>query len=195
VDCIASLAMARLVSLVLLLPLALTAGCAAVSDDDLTAPYVTPDGELIPPEDGKEDSPTFAALERALIDRDQGVINNLQLSYRSTLKLAVSEGIACDIDAVTITAIARQESTFRVTIVGPENDNGTRDYGVWQINSATANQFGYKTSQLRQPQVNADAMSAIRAAQGLNAWAAYKLGRYTKFVKYAQEALDSYHCE
>jgi hypothetical protein len=169
--------------------------CAPAATDDPTADYVNEDGELIPPDDSKEDSPLFAKLERALINRDDGVVNNVQLSYRSAMMLAVGAGIACGAAAVTITAIARQESTFRVNIVGPVNDNGTHDYGVWQINSGTATQLGFAIAQLTSPQVNAQAMRAVRDQQGLNAWSAYKFNRYQKYLKYAQETLDTYHCE
>jgi hypothetical protein len=133
--------------------------------------------------------------ERPLINQDNGVINNTQLSYRSAIELAVSVGIACGADAITMTAIARQESTFRVGIVGPENDNGTFDYGVWQINSGTAAEQGFRTAQLLQPLINAEAMVAVRDSQGLDAWSAYKFGRYKKYVKYAQEAFNTYGCE
>jgi hypothetical protein len=188
--------MPRLATLFLLLSAATLGGCVpAPAQDDVTAAYLGPDGELLPPDDAKEDSPLFAKLERALINRDDGVVNDVQLSYRSAMKLAVSVGIACGPDAVTITAVARQESTFRVNIVGPVNDNGTVDYGVWQINSGTAVELGFKTSQLKQPQVNAEAMDAVLSAQGLDAWSAYKFGRYKKYVKYAQETLDTYGCE
>ena len=177
-------------SLVVSLPIV---GCSEAPADP-TLPYVNSDGELIPPDDdGKDDSPN-AAIERALIDRDGGVVGAVQLSYRSAMLLATEVGTPCDDSAVVLTAIARQESTFRVKVVSAVNGNGTVDYGVWQINSRTGQEFGYTAAALKTAHTNAEAMMTIEAAQGLRAWASYTSGRYKKFLPYAQEAFDTYGC-
>ena len=45
-------------------------------------------------------------------------------------------------------AIARHESGFNPSAISPKNSNGTRDYGLMQINEATAKTFGYAATAL-----------------------------------------------
>lgn len=52
------------------------------------------------------------------------------------------------IDSNLLRALARVETGFNVNAVGPPNRNGTRDYGLMQINERTARQYGFDPAQL-----------------------------------------------
>lgn len=47
-----------------------------------------------------------------------------------------------DLDANMLRAVAKVESDFRPDAVSPPNLNGTRDYGIMQINERTARSLG-----------------------------------------------------
>ena len=49
-------------------------------------------------------------------------------------------------------AIALKESGMRPSIVSPVNRNGTRDYGLLQVNSATAQRMGVAVTALLDPE-------------------------------------------
>jgi len=53
-------------------------------------------------------------------------------------EIGAEEGVGSDL----LRAIARQESNLDPSAVGARNANGTRDYGLMQINSVTARKFG-----------------------------------------------------
>lgn len=53
-------------------------------------------------------------------------------------------------------AIGYTESAFKERAIGPVNPNGTRDYGVMQINNRTAQHYGVPLSSLLVPSINID---------------------------------------
>jgi len=53
-------------------------------------------------------------------------------------RIGLEEGTGPDL----LRAIARRESGFRANSVSPPNNNGTRDYGIMQINEVTARALG-----------------------------------------------------
>jgi soluble lytic murein transglycosylase-like protein len=54
-------------------------------------------------------------------------------------------------------AVAQQESSFNPNAIGPPNSNGTRDYGLFQLNTATLQQLGISTTQALDPATNINA--------------------------------------
>lgn len=52
------------------------------------------------------------------------------------------------VDPDLLKAIAQRESGFRPDAIGPANANGSRDYGIMQINSLTAQRYGVEPSML-----------------------------------------------
>lgn len=54
-------------------------------------------------------------------------------------------------------AVAQQESSFNPNAVGPVNSNGTRDYGLFQLNTAMLQQLGLSTTQALDPATNINA--------------------------------------
>lgn len=54
-------------------------------------------------------------------------------------------------------AVVQHESSFNPTIVSPINSNGTRDYGLFQLNTALLSDKGITTDQALDPAVNIDA--------------------------------------
>lgn len=69
----------------------------------------------------------------------------------------------------TMIAIARAESSMRVNAVHL-NNNGTEDYGLFQINSI----HGYDKEWLMNPVNNIRAAREVFEKQGLNAWVTYR---------------------
>lgn len=65
------------------------------------------------------------------------------------------------VPATLLSAIARQESGFRASVVGMPNSNGTRDYGLMGINDATARALKLEVSQLLDPAYNVRAGARI----------------------------------
>lgn len=61
-----------------------------------------------------------------------------------------------NIPADVALAVAQHESNFNPTAVSPTNPNGTKDYGVMQLNSATLQQNGLTPDQALDPAVNID---------------------------------------
>ena len=53
-------------------------------------------------------------------------------------------------------AVVQQESSWNPNAVGPVNKNGTRDYGLFQLNTATLQQNGISTAQALDPATNID---------------------------------------
>ena len=84
-------------------------------------------------------------------------------------------------DIPTAVPIAIAESGGRADAVGT-NTNGTKDIGLWQINTVHLKDGGlledFDTEQLKNPYVNARAAAIIRKAQGWNAWTVYKSGAW-----------------
>lgn len=87
---------------------------------------------------------------------------------------------------VTMVAIAKAESGWR-TVAGPPNDNGTRDWGVWQINDVHNPSQAVKTTLA----ANAQAAREVYDKQGLTAWSVYNSGTYRRFLDEARAAVNS----
>jgi hypothetical protein len=84
--------------------------------------------------------------------------------------------------APTLTAISGAESRFGASPVSGVNKNGTRDYGVFQVNEKAWPQFG-GPAVAKQPLDQQAAIAAhIYNHQGLGAWATYNSGAYKKFL-------------
>jgi Lysozyme like domain/Peptidase M15 len=77
-------------------------------------------------------------------------------------------------------AIALAESGGRVDAKGGPNDDGSYDYGLWQINSSHTM---YDPDRLMSdPDYNAHAAVSIEKTQGLSAWTTYKNGAYRNYL-------------
>ena len=63
-------------------------------------------------------------------------------------------GLEQSVDPDLLRAIARRESSFVASAVSPPNANGTRDYGLMQINEATARALGRDAAKLLDPEYN-----------------------------------------
>lgn len=72
-----------------------------------------------------------------------------------------AEAAASGLPGTLLRALARHESGFRPDAVGPVNPNGTRDYGLMQINEATARALGLEVSRLLEPRYCIHAAAAL----------------------------------
>lgn len=85
---------------------------------------------------------------------------------------------------VTMVAIALAESGGRVEVINPFNSNGTKDYGLFQINSV----HGYNERDLvTDAAFNTRCAKAIYDRQGLRAWSVYNNGKYQAHMNAAQQ--------
>jgi hypothetical protein len=78
--------------------------------------------------------------------------------------------------ALAAVQIAYHESGFSAGATN-RNNNGSVDYGLWQINSV----HGFpelKTQQWRDPTTNARLAKKVYDKQGWNAWSVYKSGKH-----------------
>jgi Lysozyme like domain len=89
-------------------------------------------------------------------------------------------------DVVTAVAVALAESGGRYAVVSGANFNGTRDYGLWQINSVHAHLFQQHPSWWTVS--NGKMAKAVHASQGWNAWTVYKSQAYRLFLPRARAA-------
>ncbi len=72
-------------------------------------------------------------------------------------RVAASSGVPADL----LRALARHESGFRPSAISPVNANGTRDYGLLQINEATARALGREVSRLTDPAYNVETAAVL----------------------------------
>lgn len=87
---------------------------------------------------------------------------------------------------VTMVAIALAESGGRVEVVSPFNSNGTKDYGLFQINSV----HGYVARDLTSDAAfNTRCAKAIYDKQGLRAWSVYNNGKYEAKMNEARQGV------
>lgn len=68
------------------------------------------------------------------------------------------------------------------------NDNGTTDYGLWQINSVHTDAL--KLGNWQSPSDNAKMAYLVYQKQGWNAWVAYKNNSYAKFESRGAQAAN-----
>ena len=73
------------------------------------------------------------------------VTDHLSVPFETDFKRAADKW---SIDENLLIAIARVESDFNPKAVSPPNKNGTRDYGIMQVNENTARHYGYDPAQL-----------------------------------------------
>jgi hypothetical protein len=88
-------------------------------------------------------------------------------------------------DADVMAAIAMAESKGVKTAVGGPNTNGTRDYGLWQINEKWRewDTSGFiRAANLLNTEANAKAAGIVFKAQGYKAWSTFNSGAYKKFL-------------
>lgn len=65
--------------------------------------------------------------------------------YRAEIEPAAKMS---NIDPALMFAIAEAESAFNARAISPPNKNGTRDYGLFQINESTARSYGIEPTRL-----------------------------------------------
>lgn len=87
---------------------------------------------------------------------------------------------------VTMVAIARGESGFRVEAVGGPNRNGTYDRGLFQINDVHKKDKARLTSDAR---YNTEVAYEIYRAQGLRAWSVYSSGKWRQYENEARQGV------
>jgi hypothetical protein len=86
---------------------------------------------------------------------------------------------------VTMIAIGMTEDTdLDPNAVSPPNHDGTRDRGIWQINSVNADILA--TGNWRNVKDNARMAYAIWKRQGLKAWSTYSSGKYRAHLSKAR---------
>ncbi len=68
------------------------------------------------------------------------------------------------VDPNLLRAIAKHESGFNPSAVSKPNKNGTKDYGLMQINDATARAFAIPVEQLLNPSVSIGAAAKLLAS-------------------------------
>jgi hypothetical protein len=104
------------------------------------------------------------------------------------IKTALINAGATPEQATTLTAISGAESGFGKSPVSKPNTNGSRDYGVFQVNDHAWPQFGgARVAGLPLDQQAAIAVH-IWNTQGPQAWTTYKDGAYKKFLSGADAA-------
>lgn len=87
---------------------------------------------------------------------------------------------------VTMVAIARAESGFRVEAVGGPNRNGTYDRGLFQINDIHKKD---KARLVRDAKYNTEVAYGIYKSQGLRAWSVYNSGAWKRYENEARQGV------
>jgi hypothetical protein len=86
-------------------------------------------------------------------------------------------------EATLARAICKAENgTQEPGRVSKPNRNGTRDYGLCQINSIHADKVGGNLEALKDPETNIRVAKQIRDGSGWTAWTCYKNGSYKKHL-------------
>lgn len=109
-------------------------------------------------------------------------------------QLARAAGFSAEL-AILLTAISIAENgSGNPALMSPVNRNGTRDLGLWQINTIWWAQFGGPDA-LTDPWRNAQAAFYIYGRQGPCAWSTYEVscgpghvGTYRAFMERARQA-------
>lgn len=90
-------------------------------------------------------------------------------------------------DLVTAVAVTAPESGRDPTNVGGPNDDGTFDYGLWQINSVHSDLLA--AGDWRDPASNANMAYAVWRGGGWRAWTTFRLGEHLPFMAEARDAV------
>lgn len=95
-----------------------------------------------------------------------------------------------DTDGPTFVAIALAESGGDTNAIGGPNTNGTKDYGLWQINDVHKQEFAAYWSRWQDPTSNLAMAAALYQNRGgkFTDWSSYNYGRYAPFLPAAQRA-------
>src|SRR5436309_1517542 len=100
-----------------------------------------------------------------------------QQIYQSLIAQGIPAG-----DATKLTAISGAESGFGANVISPPNTNGTRDYGVFQVNSRAWPQLNPESLPAADLNTNAAAAATVYRQQGLGAWSVYNSGAYLQHM-------------
>lgn len=92
-----------------------------------------------------------------------------------------------DGEIATAVAVALAESGGKLAAVSPVNSNGSRDYGLWQINSKAHPQLFNQYENWWAAGNNARMAKAVWDGAGWRAWTTYTSGRYRNFLDEGEE--------
>lgn len=79
-------------------------------------------------------------------------------------------------------AVCMAESHCRPEAVG-YNQDGSRDYGIFQINSIHAGRVNGNVQMLLDPETNVRVAAEIYREQGWTPWVTFKTGKYKQYLK------------
>ena len=79
-----------------------------------------------------------------------------------------------DKDIDTLMCIAYHESKYKAEAINHSNRNGTKDYGLFQINSIWKKPCGFTAQELLDVNNNIKCAAYVYEKQGLKAWATLK---------------------
>ena len=99
-----------------------------------------------------------------------------------SVKQALVNAGATPTEASTLTAVSGAESNFGKSPVSPQNKDGSRDYGYFQINNHAWPQFGGAAVASKPLSDQAAAALHIYRTQGPGAWTTYKTGAYKSYL-------------
>lgn len=84
------------------------------------------------------------------------IVSMAQYSQQQIQDMITAAASKYGIPASVALAVAQHESSFNPAAVSATNKNGTQDYGLFQLNTATLQQYGLSTSQALDPATNID---------------------------------------
>ncbi len=161
----------------------------------LLGALITPDFmvngiENLTPATGNSGGSSFGATTNPQSLLMPSPITGTQLSIDQVANLAFNAGVRTQTALATSIAICDVESGFRSDAVGGPNQDGSYDYGLWQINSAAHPQ--YSKAQMFDPTQNAAAMYYV-SSSGTNwsAWTSYANGNYQQYMANALSAAQN----
>jgi len=100
-------------------------------------------------------------------------------TYSQLRKLAQNAGFPVSASGVAA-AVAMAESSGNSNAIN-HNSDGSTDYGLWQINSVHARQFGTPGSRWLDPVYNAQMAHTLWKSQGFHPWVTYNSGAYKQY--------------
>ena len=100
-----------------------------------------------------------------------------------SVKNALINAGATPTEATTLTAVSGAESGFGKSPVSPQNKDGSRDYGYFQINNKAHPQMGgAAVASMPLDQQAKLALQIARSREGFGAWTTYKSGAYKSYM-------------
>ena len=92
------------------------------------------------------------------------------MTYITLFSIWLTAGLS-PLEAGRMVCIAEKESNMKVNAVNHTgNRNGTKDFGLYQINSIWLKELGLTKKQILHPQVNISVAIYVYQKQGLKAW-------------------------